>query len=101
MNSTGKLLPPGSAGGVVANIWMPGIADSFACTSGRISVTERVRSDQGLTTSPPKPSAPSEAPIDGGNMNWKVIAASGVSSSTASAAFDQTSSGRWTHSPRC
>ena len=32
---TGKLSPPGSASGMIGNIWMPGMAPSFCCTTGR------------------------------------------------------------------
>ncbi len=47
-NSTGNCPPPGSAGGVTGNIWMPGIACSFCCTSGRIWKMVRSRSSHGL-----------------------------------------------------
>ena len=66
--------------------WIPGICDTLPCTSGSIPVTVRLRSAQGLTTTPLKPSAPSVAPIDGGNSSWKVNAASGMSSMIFSAA---------------
>ena len=49
--------------------WIPGICDTLPCTSGSIPVTVRLRSAQGLTTTPLKPSAPSVAPIDGGNSS--------------------------------
>jgi len=86
-NSTGKLLPPGSAGGVVAKIWKPGIRDSLACTCGRISNTVRVRVPHGSSTMPLKPSAPSCAPTAAGSRSWKLSATSGVSRKACSVAL--------------
>ena len=86
-NSTGKLLPPGSAEGVVANTWKPGTFASFICTSGRIWNTVRLRGlCQGFTTTPEKPSTPIAAPAEGGSRIWNVRSASGVLSSAASVA---------------
>ena len=70
MNSTGNWPPPGRAGGATGNIWMPGIACSFCCTSGRIWKMVRLRSSHGLMTMPPKPEL--------GNVIWKVNSVSGT-----------------------
>ena len=69
-NSTGNWPPPGSAGGVTGNIWMPGMACSFCCTSGMIWKMVRLRSSHGLTTMPPKPEL--------GKVIWKVKSVSGT-----------------------
>ena len=70
MNSTGKLPPPGSAGGTMANDCTPGMAEIFPCTSGTILNAVRLRSSQGLRPSPQKP------PV--GKVIWKVNCDSGT-----------------------
>lgn len=69
------------------NIWIPGIFATSLCTAGRIWLAVRVRWPHGFNTTPLKPSAPSVAPIEGGNRNWNVSAASGLSCMTCSAAL--------------
>src|SRR5918996_1039129 len=71
-NSTGNWPPPGSAGGAMANAWTPGIAETLAWISGRISNTDRSRCCHGSNTAPQKP------PL--GRVNWKVNSVSGVES---------------------
>ncbi len=73
-NSTGKLPPPGSAGGRMGKVWMPGMAATFCCTSGRIWAAERLRSFQGFSPSPQNP--------PDGKVIWKVKLVSGISMST-------------------
>ena len=53
-NSTGKLPPPGSAGGRMGKVWMPGMAATFCCTSGRIWKAVRLRSFHGFSPIAPE-----------------------------------------------
>ena len=51
-NSTGKFPPPGSAGGRMGKVWIPGMAATFCWTSGRICAADRLRSFQGFSPIP-------------------------------------------------
>ncbi len=69
-NSTGKFPPPGSAGGRMGKVWIPGTAPTFCWTSGRIWAAVRFRSFQGLSPSPQNP--------PDGKVIWKVKLVSGI-----------------------
>ena len=56
-NSMGKLPPPGSDGGVTAKVWMPGMALTRFCTSGRICDDGPLALVPGLEPVAPEPAA--------------------------------------------
>ena len=69
MNSTGKLPPPGSAGGVTARTLIPEIFSSLAESPGKISLGVRSRSLHDLSRMPLKP--------DEDCVSWKLKSVSG------------------------
>ena len=78
-NSTGKLPPPGSAGGTMANDCTPGTGMTLPATSGRILKAFRLRSSHGFRTTPQNPFV--------GEVIWKVKSDSGMPRTSLLMAF--------------
>jgi len=83
-NSTGKVPPPGSAGGSTANASIPGMAEIRCWISGSTCAVVRFRWLQGLSPTPQNPLL--------GVVSWKVNFDSGISITVLCTSAVETSS---------